>query len=66
MVNGYGNACLTNCFSFKKDDKCRDGIWNKQTQPEEQTLDKHLAVCADFCTHDDFTYFGITVSTVIL
>ncbi|VDI51272.1 Hypothetical predicted protein, partial [Mytilus galloprovincialis] len=42
------------------DDKCRDGIWNKQTQPEEQTLDKHLAVCADFCTHDDFTYFGIT------
>ncbi|XP_063420503.1 uncharacterized protein LOC134705712 [Mytilus trossulus] len=48
-------------FYRKVDDaQCRTGIWNKQTQPVEQTWDKHLAGCADFCTHNEFTYFGIT------
>ncbi|CAC5372742.1 unnamed protein product [Mytilus coruscus] len=55
------HVLATFLFLFQKDDdQCRNGIWNKQTQPEEQTEDKHIAVCADFCTHDNFTYFGIT------
>ena len=40
---------------------CYKGNSSRRTPPEMRHEDKRVAICADFCTQDDYTHFGAMV-----
>ncbi|CAG2192160.1 unnamed protein product [Mytilus edulis] len=47
---------------YKQLQGCYTGEGSKKTPTDHRKADKRIAICADFCTSDKFTHFGITTT----